>query len=250
MTRGMPAAFSPRILRLLGVGLVGGLLVGLDALMAYTYRPARAWVTWSDWLSRAGAGEVPLIIGGLALGVAWFRRDKRLGQWGTCLIAGVIVAGGVTFLLKSLIGRLRPYAMDGPAEFLLFHPLTVVGAWQSFPSGHATVMGVAVETVRRMYPHARWARWGTGLMAFVVGLARVMGRFHHPSDVVAGYFIGVWVTRRVMDAWTRRPLGRRPAVEGPPLQVPGGSDVGPDAAGQASASDSGVSTSTTASPFK
>jgi len=241
--------------RLLGLGLFAGLLVGLDALTAYMYHPTPAWVEWSGRLSRLGAGEVPLVVGGLALGWAWLRRDGRLGRWSLSLLVGVVIAGGVTFLLKSLIGRLRPYAMEGPWEFFLFHPLTVVGAWQSFPSGHATVMGVAVETVRRWYPHVRWARWGVGLAAVVVGLARVAGRFHHPSDVVVGYVIGAWVARRVLDGLARRSF-RMPWSEASPTagrfppQVSGGSEAGSDMAGQTSASDAGTSESTTDSPFK
>lgn len=241
--------------RLLGFSVGAGLLVGLDALMAYAYRPTPAWVEWSDWLSRLGAGEVPLVVGGLALGLAWLRRDDRLGGWGISLLAGVVVAGGTTFLLKSLIGRLRPYAMDGPWEFFWFHPLTIVGAWQSFPSGHATVMGVAVETVRRWYPQVRWARWGVGLATVLVGLARVTGRFHHPSDVVVGYVIGAWIARRVMEGLPRWPLRmpRRkpfPTAERLSLQVSGGSEAGSDITGQASTSGAEASESATNSPFK
>ncbi|GBC85935.1 hypothetical protein HRbin11_02396 [bacterium HR11] len=241
------------VYRLLGLGLGAGLLVGLDALTAYAYRPPPGWVTWSERLSELGAGEVPLIVGALALLLAWLRRDDRLGRWSVSLLVGVVVAGGVTFLLKSLIGRVRPYAMDGPGEFLLFHPLTIVGAWQSFPSGHATVMGVAVETVRRWYPQVRWARWGVGLAAVLVGLTRVTGRFHHPSDVVVGYVIGVWVARRVMDGlagWpSQMPWSRpHPAAGDLSRQVSDESEAGPDAAGQTSASE--ASESATDSPFK
>ncbi|MCS7311544.1 MAG: phosphatase PAP2 family protein [Acidobacteria bacterium] len=239
----------------LGFGLGAGLLVGLDALVAYTYRPKLAWLEWSDWLSRLGVGEVPLVVSGLAFGLAWLRRDDRLGQWSLSLLVGVVVAGGVTFLLKSLIGRLRPYAMDGPWEFFLFHPFTIVGAWQSFPSGHATVMGVVVETVRRWYPHVRWVRWGAVLAAVLVGLARVTGRFHHPSDIVGGYLIGMWVTRYLMNGlaqWSlRMPWNQtRPTSRSPSTQVSDGSEARSDIAGQTSASSVRASESATDSPLK
>ncbi len=235
-------------LRVLGISLTVGVLAGLDAWMAYTYRPTSAWVEWSGRVSELGSGEAAFLVGGLALVWAWLRRDGRIGRWALSFLAGVVAAGATTFVLKSLIGRVRPYAMDGPWEFLWFHPLTIVGAWQSFPSGHATVMGVAVETVRRWYPHVRWVRWGVDLAAVVVGLTRVTGRFHHPSDVVVGYVIGVWVARWVMGVLARRTFRLPGSSWDPGSQASGVSEVGPDATGQAS--DSGVSEAGADSPRK
>lgn len=243
-----PSAWTATGLRVLGVSLAVGVLVSLDAWMAYTYRPTSAWVEWSGRVSELGSGEAAFLVGGLALVWACLRRDDRLGRWALSFLVGVAAAGATTFALKSLIGRVRPYAMDGPWEFLWFHPFTIAGAWQSFPSGHATVTGVAVETVRRWYPRVRWVRWGVGLTAVVVGLTRVTGRFHHPSDVVVGYVIGVWVARWVMDVLARRTFRLPGSSRDLDAQASDVSEVGPDATGQAS--DSGVSETGADSPRK
>jgi len=74
------------------------------------------------------------------------------------------------------------------------------GGSDSFPSGHALMAAVVyltlVSLIMRMLPHRRDRRFlafAAVLLVGVIGIPRVLLRFHYPSDVVAGWCLGaVW----------------------------------------------------------
>jgi membrane-associated phospholipid phosphatase len=116
----------------------------------------------------------------------------------------VLVAALVTVLL-SLPSRWRPFALvAGGAFFALFALDQLVEAaipihqgFDSFPSGHAVgSMTLAASVVVVLRP-TRWR--GVALIAcatftFVVGASRAWLGFHHPSDVIGGWSLGLaWV---------------------------------------------------------
>jgi lipid A 4'-phosphatase len=156
------------------------------------------WKALYDW------GILPgwiLGCGGLAVWLASFRWP-RLEYWRDeglfyCLLLvigpGVLVNG----VMKPGWGRPRPNAIiafGGQREFL---PVWQCGIGQdeaSFPSGHAS-MGFYLMAPAFVY-YRRRPRLARGFMllgiagGLVVGLARVVGGGHFPSDVVwAGGFV-------------------------------------------------------------
>jgi undecaprenyl-diphosphatase len=99
----------------------------------------------------------------------------------------VAVSGGSAWVLaqaaKPLLDRPRPYESDGALR------LVAIPAGSSWPSGHAAVasaMAVALsEDARPPAP----ALFG-GMSAFVAA-SRIHVGVHHPSDVLAGWGLGV-----------------------------------------------------------
>ena len=98
----------------------------------------------------------------------------------------VLIMGGGSFLLslgRSLYNRPRPY------QTWAIQPLIKKDSLgKSFPSRHvfsATVIAMLALTLNP---------WLGGAMLFLAGalaLLRVLGGVHYPSDVLAGYAIGI-----------------------------------------------------------
>jgi undecaprenyl-diphosphatase len=101
-------------------------------------------------------------------------------------------AGLLNGLLKVSFARVRP-------EALFDYPLPPS---PSFPSGHAlyaaSVFGglAALLTARLKHRALRVAVWsGATALVLLVGLSRIYLGVHYPSDVLAGFAVGlIWVT--------------------------------------------------------
>jgi undecaprenyl-diphosphatase len=101
--------------------------------------------------------------------------------------------GGVAMnsILKSRFDRPRPQVFEWGT-----HVLT-----SSFPSGHAMAATIAYGTVAYLaarLQRARWARWLTlfvaALLILLICASRLYLGVHYPSDVLAGFVMGL--------AWT------------------------------------------------
>jgi undecaprenyl-diphosphatase len=113
-------------------------------------------------------------------------------------------AGGLILFVKGFLARPRPD---------LFEPLMHTGSF-SFPSGHslgtaAFLSSLALVWWRRSpryrLPFAVFA----ALAALGVGLSRVYLQVHYPSDVLAGWLLGLaWVLG--LNAWFGRAAAGRP----------------------------------------
>jgi len=113
-----------------------------------------------------------------------------LHRWRSALfVAGVLSSGiGLSSAIKHWVGRPRPD--------LVAH-LDHVGS-QSFPSGHAlnsTLFYLVAALLLADFLRGRGARWGmyfaaTGLI-LATGISRIALGVHYPSDVIAGWLIGV-----------------------------------------------------------
>ena len=216
--------------RLGTVALVGGLgLAGLAALaLAYPHDPVSGWdeatATWvathmpraleqsAEQLSRlgglAGLAAVCAVVCGL---LAWRRR------WldGVLVVVSLVGIQLVVVALKGVFERPRP-DLD---------PAIALPASSAFPSGHAAgavaVLGLlAVVGVEQAGPRARFAT-GVGVVALslAIGASRVVLGVHHPSDVVAGWCLGVaWLIGLVLvrQAFRRAPH-HIPLPDGRPL---------------------------------
>jgi membrane-associated phospholipid phosphatase len=150
---------------------------------------------------------------GIAAGLAasenkWGRRAALRG------VASIAIASATTNVLgKRLAGRLRP-----ASEVPLPRRLSRVPRSTSFPSGHAAsaaafATGVALELPVLAVP--------VGALAAAVGASRVVTGVHFPSDVVAGFAIGItaglltvrwWPLRQSEPAAAARPRREAPAA--------------------------------------
>lgn len=121
---------------------------------------------------------------------------QDLGLHGT---EAVVLATGITGLLKGVLGRSRPYvsADTNPRDFRLGSGFVSGTDRAAFPSGHTTVAFAAAAAVtsemQRLWPGHSWlvapAMYGG---ASLVGLSRMYHNKHWASDVALGAAIGTF----------------------------------------------------------
>lgn len=122
---------------------------------------------------------------GLALGVTaagWVSGRDQLCGTGILLVEAQILSASATAGLKPLFGRDRP---DHSNRL-------------SLPSGHAT--GAMTTALLLQARYGPWVGVPALAAASFVGLSRVQGRKHHPSDVLAGFGVAHWAVRAVLGA--------------------------------------------------
>ena len=122
----------------------------------------------------AGSWQV-LLPGTLLLFVVFPRARPRWWLWVALMVAAPLAEGS----LKHLVGRQRPENVS-----------------LSFPSGHSTAaaafFGAVMYLAGSLPPRlCRPVRVLAGVMIVLVGVARVMLRAHWPSDVLAGFALGL-----------------------------------------------------------
>jgi undecaprenyl-diphosphatase len=112
--------------------------------------------------------------------------NQRLYEIGRSLFIGLVSAGIAVQVLKHLIGRARPRLTDAS----LFIGPSLRGGYDSFPSGHTTLAFCLAIILSYHLPRYRVLFY---LFAIIVGLWRVEGLAHFPSDVLGGAMVGTIV---------------------------------------------------------
>jgi membrane-associated phospholipid phosphatase len=126
------------------------------------------------------------------------KRAAAVGWHGT---EAVVLAAGITNVLKSVVGRARPYVSSDTNS----HDFKFLGGFgnnarTSFPSGHTTTAFALASAVasesRRKWPHQWWSEWLITPALYggatVVGISRMYHNDHWASDVVLGAAIGTF----------------------------------------------------------
>ena len=139
-------------------------------------------------------GEVWIL---LAVILVMVRRYRQSGAAVGCALVMELVA--CNLILKPLVGRLRPFAVDAAVELLIAPP-----ADASFPSGHTAASFAAVFALKAS---GCWL-WKPGLvLAAAIAFSRLYLYVHWPSDVLAGALLGAAVGyggARLVQALARR----------------------------------------------
>lgn len=158
------------------------------------------------------------VIGGGLYAAGKLSNHPDLADLGWHGIEGVLLASGITGMLKGVLGRSRPYVNNDtmPSDFGFLRGFghntlklradgTPVkgGDYQSFPSGHTTTAFAAAAAVtsemRRMHPGS--VIFVAPLMyggATLVGLSRMYHNNHWASDVALGAGIGTFSGLKVV----------------------------------------------------
>lgn len=135
--------------------------------------------TLAVFLSRiCDHGEVWIL---LAAALLAFRRTRGIGA----AVAAALLLDLVScnMLLKPLIGRVRPFGVNGEIALLVGAPGDA-----SFPSGHTASSFAAVWALRS----AGSPLWRPGLvLAVCIALSRLYLYVHWPTDVLGGAALGV-----------------------------------------------------------
>ena len=123
--------------------------------------------------------------GGLYAGGLIFRSGD-LRETGLMLIESISFAGIITNVVKTVVGRSRPFVEEGPFRFrgMQFKDETT-----SFPSGHSTV-AFAISSVLSRKINNTWASIGLYALATLTAVSRVYDDQHWTSDSFLGAAIG------------------------------------------------------------
>ena len=142
-------------------------------------------------VERFGAQYAVGVVGAFyAVGLAGNGTAAQVAQDG--LAASLIASGLISPAIKLAVGRSRPRANLGSANF---HPFTDPNA--SFPSGHTTEAFTLAAVISEHYDE-RWIQVSAYSVAGLVGLARNYHDAHFASDVLAGALIGTLVGQSVV----------------------------------------------------
>jgi len=203
---------TPEAQRLLSIELLVGLLAAAAALVLFTWLgrevlegevlafderirallhdPASARLTTLMRAASRYGGPGVLVPVGLLVAVAFLIRGWQRGA--LLVVVTLAGAGLLNWLLKFSFARVRPAS---------FFDYPLPGS-PSFPSGHALYAasvfgGLAILLTARIRSLLlQLAIWFVAIsLILLVGISRIYLGVHYPSDVLAGYAIGViWVT--------------------------------------------------------
>jgi membrane-associated phospholipid phosphatase len=130
-----------------------------------------------------------LVAGGGFYTVGLFSGNDEVRTTGRMIFESVAIAGLITTITKSVIGRHRPYTEDGSTKF---EGPTFKPDYLSLSSGHTTV-AFALSTTLANRLHNTYASIGLYTLAGITSLARVYDDKHWLSDVFLGSAIGYFV---------------------------------------------------------
>lgn len=103
-------------------------------------------------------------------------------------------ADALESVLKPVVGEARPFAGHDP---LTFHPFSMNGTYQSFPSAHVVHIS-SLATAIALEANRPWVTALAGTAITYVGAQRVYRDQHWSSDVVVSAMMGVEVARATM----------------------------------------------------
>jgi membrane-associated phospholipid phosphatase len=107
-----------------------------------------------------------------------------------------LYAGAVTLILKTAIGRARPYMDEGRASY---YPLSsLLDHYHSLPGGHTTTAFV-ISTVLSRNVDPTWLKVLLYVPAVLTPISRVYQDQHWTSDNVLGGAIGFFIATWVVD---------------------------------------------------
>ena len=149
------------------------------------------WISWT-----CNHGEIWILLAAILL---LLKKQRWTGvSLSFALILDLICCN---MIIKPLVGRIRPFAVNTAVELLIAPP-----ADASFPSGHTAASFAAV--------FALWASgsplWKPALaLASVIAFSRLYLYVHWPTDILGGILVGAAVG--VAGAWLAKRL--RKSVE-------------------------------------
>jgi membrane-associated phospholipid phosphatase len=149
----------------------------------------------ADVFRKVGQPEVWALVPAVMIGTGLVFKKPGLARTGLRAVTSAALAGGVTAVLKEVIGRVRPN-VDG-SEPLDFKPFS---GNASMPGGHTSAaFGFSASLADDVHP--LWAKIGLYTLATGTAWSRVYNNKHWTSDVVAGAIVGIGSAKLVSGRW-------------------------------------------------
>jgi hypothetical protein len=181
------------------VGLTAG-MINADAELSSRIDTTGSFSKHAGTISNAGLAAAVAGGGGLYL-IGKYRSDDHQQEAGIVAGEAAINSLIVAEVLKMVSRRERP--TDGTGQGRFFKNGSILNS--SFPSVHAMATWSIASAVAHEYPGPLTQTFAYGL-ATGVSLARVYGKDHFPSDVIAGATMGWLIGRQVYASHHRADL--------------------------------------------
>ena len=152
-------------------------------------------------------GEELMLI--VVMGFFYWVYDKEIGKYIGLSFLAANVWGP---MIKNVARRLRPYFCSDRIDLLRLvdtgaDKYDVAAQGYSFPSGHsagsATVYGSTARCLKK-----KWVTFLAFLLPLLVGVSRVVVGAHYPTDVLAGWALGLlaiflipWLRKKIKNRW-------------------------------------------------
>ena len=144
------------------------------------------WISWT-----CDHGEIWILLAAVLL---FWKKHRWTGvSVSFALILDLICCN---MILKPLVGRIRPFAVNTAVELLTAPP-----ADASFPSGHTAASFAAVFALRA-FGSPLWKP--AAVLASVIAFSRLYLYVHWPTDVLGGIVVGAvvgtagaWIAKRL-----------------------------------------------------
>ena len=138
-------------------------------------------------------GEQLLMV--VIIGFLYWSWDKEFGKF---VGLNILVANVWNPLIKNVFLRLRPYFVSDKIDLLRLidssaDKYDVAAQGYSFPSGHSASAAAAYISLAA-YEKKRKLLWVLAIvLPLLVGFSRVVVGAHYPTDVLAGWLLGLIV---------------------------------------------------------
>lgn len=144
-------------------------------------------------------GTIP-VADGLAVGtylVGLTIGDEYIRTTGRLMVESLVLSGFITITSRVIIGRSRPYNLNGNGTFT---PFTFNFLYHSFPSGHITI-SFALATILSHRIDQWWATAGLYTLAALNTTSRLYFSEHWASDTFISASVGVLSAMAVIKAY-------------------------------------------------
>ncbi len=160
-----------------------------------------------DWLAIFVAVYLAylLVIIFLVLVIKEKKKKKRAYAFTWALLSLIISRGIIAEVIRFIYSRPRPF------EALGFDPVFAAAKeGGAFPSGHMT--GYAIFVLPAFYLNRKWG-WIYLVSVLSMGVARIYGGVHWPTDILGGLVIAFAVSYGVKKALFREEIKETKPVE-------------------------------------
>lgn len=112
-----------------------------------------------------------------------FKKTRKVGITSSLSLLFEFIIVNLT--VKKIVGRTRPYVVNEAISYITTRPSD-----NSFPSGHTGCVFAVASVLFYMMP--KKVGIPAMIIATLVGISRLYVGVHYPTDIIAGFLIGMF----------------------------------------------------------